>query len=290
MQIIGITTRNFWRVVKLNLVSFFLQYRTYFSIKEQFMKKRVTAFLFASAMMVFAFNACKTEVPENIEPLQEEPVYVTVTFDTDGGNTVEVKSVLKGEAVSAPEAPSKTGYSFTSWQKDGADYDFTKTVTENITLKAVWIPKTYTVTLIDEEKLSTITATYGQLLPNLQNVPASTEVKCFQGFFTEKNIKYIDKDGKGVKEWDIDSDTTLTSLWSYATPEIELPESVGENPFAGKTFIDKNFDGELDESKLNDFDDYYINTWVFTDSTVQYTGTDWYAGKKKSWNETYRYS
>ncbi len=254
------------------------------------MKKRVTEFLFASIMMLFTFNACKIHEPENIEPIQEEPVYVTVTFDTDGGNAVEVKSVLKGEAVSAPKAPSKTGYNFTSWQKDGADYDFTKTVTENITLKAVWTPKTYTVTLIDEENVSTITATYGQLLPDFQNVPASTNEKSFQGFFTEENIKYIDKDGKGVKVWALDSDTTLTSLWSYKTPEIKLPDSVGENPFAGKTFIDKNFEGELDESKLDDFEYYTIDTWIFTDSTVQHTGTEWHAGKKTSWNETYRYS
>ena len=188
-------------------------------------KGRITGFI-ALVMMLLAFNACKTEEPANTEPVQgqtetttpvqEEPVYFTVTFDTDGGSEVSVQRILKGEKATVPEAPSKTGYTFTSWQKSGTDYDFTKPVTENTILKTLWTAKTYTVTLIDEGKsFTTITATYGQLLPDLQNVPDSTngDGEDFQGFFTEKNIKYIDKDGKGVKEWDIDSDTTLTSLW-----------------------------------------------------------------------------
>ena len=69
------------------------------------MKKRITEFLFVSVMMLFSFNACKSEEPENTAPAQDEQVYFTVTFDTDGGSEVESQSVLKGEKASVPEEP-----------------------------------------------------------------------------------------------------------------------------------------------------------------------------------------
>ena len=192
------------------------------------MKKRRITGLFASVMMLFAFYACKTEEPEP----KAEDTYFTVTFDTDGGSEVESQSVLKGEKASVPEEPSKTGYSFSSWQKNGADYDFTKPVTENITLKAVWTAKTYTVTLFNEENPSTITATYGQLLPDLESIPEPNEGETFSGFYSaETRVQYIDETGKGSRIWDIDSDATLIPLWGAVTFTITYEGLEGaENP------------------------------------------------------------
>jgi len=58
------------------------------------------------------------------------------------------------------------------------------------------------------------TLTYGQSFT--LNVPAEIEGYTFEGWFTEpggKGVKYAGADGKSVKNWDIDEDTTLYSYY-----------------------------------------------------------------------------
>ena len=62
----------------------------------------------------------------------------TVTFDTDGGNTIEAQTVVDGEAAVAPVVPTKEGYTFAGWYLDGVAYDFETPVTADITLVAKW--------------------------------------------------------------------------------------------------------------------------------------------------------
>lgn len=72
----------------------------------------------------------------------------SVTFDTDGGSAVSNQTVKNSETVKKPEDPVKQGYSFKGWYKDKNyenSYDFTSTVTENITLYAKW-NQNYTIT------------------------------------------------------------------------------------------------------------------------------------------------
>lgn len=76
------------------------------------------------------------------------PVY-KVTFDSNGGTAVAIKSVLSGERASAPTPPTRSGHDFGGWTLGGVAYDFTAPVTADITLVAVWeeiIIPTYTVT------------------------------------------------------------------------------------------------------------------------------------------------
>ena len=63
---------------------------------------------------------------------------VTVTFNSDNGNTVQEEKVLRGQKASAPTAPTKAGYSFDGWYNGDDLYDFNTPVTENITLTAKW--------------------------------------------------------------------------------------------------------------------------------------------------------
>ncbi len=81
----------------------------------------------------------------------------TVTFETNGGSTVNSQQVEKDKTVSKPADPTRSGYTFDAWYKESActnKWDFsTDTVTENITLYAKWtekvtypIIKYYTVT------------------------------------------------------------------------------------------------------------------------------------------------
>lgn len=68
---------------------------------------------------------------------------VTVTFDSKGGSEVTAQNVYKFRSAAEPEAPAKTGYTFVRWELDGAEYDFSAEVTENITLSAVWTDCTH---------------------------------------------------------------------------------------------------------------------------------------------------
>ena len=69
----------------------------------------------------------------------------TVAFDTNGGSGNTVVSVVSGKTVTAPAAPTRTGYTFNGWYtaKDGGSkYDFSKPVTGNLTLYARWTANT----------------------------------------------------------------------------------------------------------------------------------------------------
>ncbi|WP_166996842.1 InlB B-repeat-containing protein [Paramicrobacterium fandaimingii] len=72
----------------------------------------------------------------------------TVTFDTQGGSAVAAENVDYGTPVTAPDDPTRDGYTFTGWftaADDGTAWDFSANVTEDITLYAQWSINSYTV-------------------------------------------------------------------------------------------------------------------------------------------------
>ena len=75
-----------------------------------------------------------------------ETTVCTVTFDTQGGTTVEAQQVTKGEKADKPQDPKKEGYTFVDWIYQDKVWSFSSdTVTEDITLKARWQPAQTTV-------------------------------------------------------------------------------------------------------------------------------------------------
>ena len=76
------------------------------------------------------------------EPYGEEAKKFTITFNTDGGSTIDDQTVYEGNAIEKPVDPTKEGYTFVRWDLDGVAYDFSKTLTKNqkdkIELKAIW--------------------------------------------------------------------------------------------------------------------------------------------------------
>lgn len=84
-----------------------------------------------------------TENPST--PTKEE---YTVTFDSNGGSGIKNKIVTEGNKVSKPNEPKRNGYKFICWTLNGSEYDFNKTVNQNITLVAKWekiVKKVYTI-------------------------------------------------------------------------------------------------------------------------------------------------
>ena len=68
----------------------------------------------------------------------EKDDYVKVSFETVGGNTIEPISVKKGEKVTRPIDPKKTGHTFKMWTLNGEAFDFETPITEDITLLATY--------------------------------------------------------------------------------------------------------------------------------------------------------
>ena len=66
---------------------------------------------------------------------------VMVRFDSAGGSAVSSQKVPIGGNAKKPGNPSKSCANFVEWQLDGKAYDFTTTVTSDITLKATWTDK-----------------------------------------------------------------------------------------------------------------------------------------------------
>ena len=72
--------------------------------------------------------------------------HYTVTFNSNGGSSIDSQEVNYNEKVTIPSNPTKKGYTFKEWQLNGNLYDFDTLVTDNITLTAVYTINQYTVT------------------------------------------------------------------------------------------------------------------------------------------------
>ena len=63
---------------------------------------------------------------------------VAVTFNTDGGTSVAEEKVLRGQKMSKPADPTKSGHTFVGWYLGDAPYNFDTPVTAPLTLTAKW--------------------------------------------------------------------------------------------------------------------------------------------------------
>ena len=70
-----------------------------------------------------------------------QPDTFTVTFESNGGSEVDPQTIEYGNTVTQPDNPTKSGSSFAGWYSDEEltqGYDFSSSVTSDITLYAKW--------------------------------------------------------------------------------------------------------------------------------------------------------
>ncbi len=72
----------------------------------------------------------------------------TISFDPDGGTAVDPITQDYGTLVEKPADPTKEGYSFLYWAKDGKEYAFGTMPAEDVVLTAVWEAHVFTVTFV----------------------------------------------------------------------------------------------------------------------------------------------
>ena len=69
----------------------------------------------------------------------EDGAYETVKFNSDNGTQAKEEKVLRGQKVAKPtDDPTKTGYTFISWEDAYGAYNFSKSVIAPLTLTAKW--------------------------------------------------------------------------------------------------------------------------------------------------------
>ena len=79
-----------------------------------------------------------TFTPDSGQEPEPTPETYTVTFDGQGGSSVESQQVPENGKATKPEDPTRDGYKFVCWLLDGEPYDFDTVVTGDITLTAQW--------------------------------------------------------------------------------------------------------------------------------------------------------
>lgn len=149
-----------------------------------------------------------------------EPKQYVVTFDADGGTSVEAQVVEENKKVTAPSDPTKEGYTFSGWYVGDEKWSFiSHTVTGNITLKAKWEAKTHTVTFDANggEGGKTETVKHGDTvsapLPSRPNYS-------FEGW-------YVGETKWNFKTDKITSDITLVAKWEPFTKTITFNANGG---------------------------------------------------------------
>ena len=110
----------------------------------------------------------ETMPAENITvKAQWETNQYTITFDTNGGNEIAPITQDYGTEITAPDKPTRKGYTFKGWDKEIPE----TMPAENITVKAQWEINQYTITFDTNggSEIAPITQDYGTEITALDN-------------------------------------------------------------------------------------------------------------------------
>ena len=168
----------------------------------------------------------------------ESATKYSVTFVmNDETDDVETVFVLKGEPVTQPVDPVRTGYVFTGWHDELGDYwHFDQSVNRNMFLYAYWKvrePGTVAVTFVyndEDNKTETVTVLENTAVP--RPVDPKRDGYVFTGWYTAENIF-----------WDF-NEPILKDLFLYAAWKVN-PDPVNK---WGVTFVYN--DGVKDEETI----------------------------------------
>ncbi len=181
----------------------------------------------------FASDAVTADTVLYAKWTAKAPENVTVTFNTDGGTTINPVTVKAGESVTKPADPAKTGYVFDGWYSNTectTTYDFASTVERDITVYAKWTEyiNKYTVSF-NLNLPSGVTATGFSAPSPITNVVENTGINepieknndlyyygiSDDGFYTFGTWY---KEKECINAWDfandkVTADTTLYASW-----------------------------------------------------------------------------
>lgn len=130
----------------------------------------------------------------------------TVTFNADNGTENTTEQVVDGKTVTKPATdPTKKGYTFKEWQKDGAAYEFNTPVKSDITLKAAYTENQVKIEYESED------TTKGTVTPADETLKAATG--------TPTGSTAAAANGYRFTHWTKDGDNNFKVNTAKVTPE-----------------------------------------------------------------------
>lgn len=161
-------------------------------------------------------------------PIQPN-TYTATYYMGEGSSTVyTTQEITYGETIIAPDDPTKDGYAFKAWKNAaGKTYNFSKTVTGDISLYASWTTAcTVTFKLGNGEADIVKTVAKGSTVSKPSNPTRSGYI--FQGWYTSSGEKFD-------FSTEITEDTVLTAKWKEGTSIASLTfSSVSDQVYTGK--------------------------------------------------------
>ncbi len=206
------------------------------------------------------------------------PKTFTVTFDTDGGSSVEKQSVKEGDKASKPATdPTKKDSLFAGWvtAKGGSEaYKFDTPVTKNITIYAKWTPDSWTVKF---------DANGGSGSMDAVKVKKGKKLTLPESRFTAPSAKTFDKWTVGAPgtQIDVNDNLIIKAIWKDRTYTVDFHTNGGTKipsqtvkhggyaavPSDEPTKTGFEFDGWFADSKFSDTFDFE-NTPITADTTI----------------------
>lgn len=249
----------------------------------------------------------------------ETNVY-TVSYNTNGGSSVNSEAVLDGNLATQPTNPTKNGYTFEGWYTDEAlttAYNFATPVTSNITLYAKYTPASYTITYnLDGGENSLVNPTSYTIEDSAIILePATRTGYAFLGWYNSVGqlVTSIASGSYGnitlYAHWELTASVTYTvnfyRIVGDATPisSVEVPENTPVLAPEEPTRVDYTFAGWYSDSSLTipyDFNNnvtqnlnlyakWFVEPTVYTenfDNLVNTGTTSSYLNR--SWTTTYQ--
>ncbi len=178
----------------------------------------------------------------------------TVTFNTDGGNSIESVTLVTGNTITLP-TPEKQYYIFDKWvlnNDESVEFTNDTPVNDDITLKAIYVHGPYYINLDltkpddMESNIQVDNTSYevniGSTDNNNINVPNEITGWTFNGWYDDNNNLVFKQDGSYNDELDIYFDSegkwkytdkdviTLKSEWTQEQRILALSEDITEGP------------------------------------------------------------
>lgn len=144
---------------------------------------------------------------KNFQTVNDPNKKVKVTIDLGYENKKESVEAIYGSTLNKPANPYRQGYNFIGWFLDNKEYDFNKKLDSNITLKAKWEIKKFTVTFdLNEGKgnFGNQKVEYGKQITKPNSIPTKDGYRFIGWYYGESKYDFTSKvksDIKLVVKW-----------------------------------------------------------------------------------------